>query len=196
MRLRLTTVAIAVATLLAGATVGTTTGPANAGTTAEDKVRITIVVHGCDTCRLGLVQLREGDTSQWSTPTEKVKHGKVVFRVPAERTDGTSIWISAPWTSDYVHGGRYVAVRYGGFEPGDKVGPRQAARARRGSRCWSGTNHDRTLHVRVVRYDSETIDGQSAVGLRAFASRTLPSTDMQDVSGGTIVTSYPVCPAG
>ena len=120
-----------------------------------------------------------------------MRHGKVVFEVPAERTHGMSISIDAPWATAYIHGIQFVAVRFGGFEPGDQVSKRQAFRARRGSRCWSGSDRDRTLHIRVAR---KTYGSAPEVALRAWATPTLPSTDMVDIHEGSIVTTHPHCP--
>lgn len=194
MRRRLFTLVLSVATLLAGATAGTATGtPTTAGTTDEDLVRITIKVAGCGSCELGLVHYDDSDPdSYWSAPLQKVEQGKVVFEVPVENTWGMSISIDAPWATAYIHGVQFVAVRYGGFEPGDKVSKRQALRARKGSRCWSGTDTDRTLKVRVVR---KTYGSAPEVALRAWANPTLPSTDLVDIHEGGIVTTHPHCPA-
>ncbi|GAA4363261.1 hypothetical protein [Nocardioides caricicola] len=190
MRRRLTAIALAAATLVAGATVGTTTSPASAG--AEDTVRITVKVDGCPTCQLGLVQYDEADPdSYWSVPYRQVRHGKVVFEIPADRTRGTSISIDAPWATAYIHGTQFVVMQYGGFEPGDRVTRRQALNADEGGRCWSGSDRDRTLHVTVARKRYGTAP---EVGLRAWANPTLPSTDMGTVFEGSIVTTHPHCP--
>lgn len=187
MKLRLSAVAIAVATLVAGSAVGTA---ATAG--EEDTVRLTIKVADCGSCTLGLVQYDDSDPeSYWSAPMQKVHRGKVVFEVPAERTQGMSISIDAPWATAYIHGTQFVAVRYGGFETGDRVTKRQAFRATQGSRCWSGTDRDRTIRVQVAR---RTYGSAPEVALRAWASPTLDSTDLGDIFEGSIVTTHPHCP--
>lgn len=192
MKRRLTAVVISAATLVAGAAVGAAAETASAGT-GEDTVRLTIKVDGCPTCELSLVQYDDTDPdSYWSVPLQRVHHGKVVFDVPADRTHSMSISIDAPWATAYIHGSQFVAIQYGGFEPGDRVSRREALHADEGGRCWSGTNRDRTIHVTVVkkRYGSAP-----EMGLRAWANPTLPSTDMGDIFEGSIVTTHPHCPA-
>jgi hypothetical protein len=191
---------IAVITALVGLLAAALVLPVAASTpgperTAPDRVRLSIKVRGCDTCTLGLTQLHETGP-MWTVRHKRVRNGQVFFNVPATRTHGVLIGIAAPWTTDWDNGARYVVVRYHGFHTGDPVSPSQAAHARGASGCWSGTNREHaTLHVRVVRTDGSTIDGQPAIGMRAFTTRTLPTTDAGTDRSRTIVTSYPMCPS-
>lgn len=190
MKRRLTALAIAAATLVAGTAVGAATETATAGADA-DTVKVTVKLDGCSGCSVGLVHLDADDSdSYWSAMMEKAQRGKVVFDVPVEKATGLSISIDAPWATVYVHGSQYVVTQYGGFEPGDRVGKRHAMHADQGTRCWVGTDRDRTIHVKVAkkRYGSAP-----EVGLRAWASPTLESIGMGAIFDGMIATTYPAC---
>ena len=65
-------------------------------------------------------------------------------------------------------------------------------RARKGSRCWSGAEADRTLKVQVAR---KRYGSAPEVALRAWANPTLTSTDLVAIREGGIVTTHPHCPA-
>ncbi|WP_243060152.1 hypothetical protein [Nocardioides sp. SR21] len=192
MNRRLTALAIAAATLVAGTAVGAATETATAGP-GEDTVKVTIRLDGCGSCWVGLVHYDDTDAdTYWSPGQKRAQRGRAVFDVPVGKAQGLSISIDATWATAYVHGAQYVVTQYGGFEPGDRVSRHQALHAEEGSRCWVGTDRDRTIHVKVAkkRYGSAP-----EVGLVAWASPTLASTNLGDVHDGTIVTTHPHCPA-
>ena len=143
-----------------------------------DKVRIVLVIDGCGKkCIVGAVQAHgPEDPSYWGVKQQRIgKDGRVVFRVPAERTRGMSFSIRAPWAyGSYVGGLRYVITRYRGFDAGDDVSAKAAARARKATYCWAGTKQDRKMRVQVVKYETEQF-GEKVFGMRAFMVRALPT---------------------
>lgn len=192
MKRRLTALALAAATLAAGAGVGAAAETATAGP-GEETIQLTIKLDGCASCWVGLVHYDDTDAdSYWAPGQKQAQHGKVVFDVPTDKAQGLSISIDAAWATAYVHGSQYVVTQYGGFEPGDKVTKSDALQATEGSRCWVGTDHDRTIRVKVAkkRYGSAP-----EVALLAWANPTLESTNLGSVHDGRIVTTHPSCPA-
>ena len=202
-RLRNTATLLAVLAAALTATTSSLVGTALAGPgndTVQD-VRITFRVTGCDGCQIGLYQLHRdpegGPTDNWGKTT-RVKRGKAVLTVPADRTHGTAISIRAPWQKGFVHGSYYVATRYGGFDSGDSVTSKQAARARRGTYCWAGTDENQTIRIRVDRFRFDAVGTDEAgVAPRAFANPTLSTGTAELIRtwNGTFVSTYPVCPA-
>jgi hypothetical protein len=111
---------------------------------------LTLRVVGCDGCTFGVASYLEGSMDVWSAKPRKVKDGVVTFAVPTGRTTGLSVTVRAPWegATGYVTN---VALRYRGFQPGDKVGFTLARAARRASGCWAGTTDDATTMKVLVR---------------------------------------------
>jgi hypothetical protein len=167
---------------------------APAGSAPAEKVRVTIAVHGCDTCSVQAVQADGEAGTLWHTTWKRVdRSGEVTFRVPVSRTRGMVFAIDAPWSTT-MDGTAYVVTRYDGVEAGDRVTSREAARSAAGTWCWAGSRHARTIEVQVDRFRYEW-QGEQVTGMRAFASPALP-TDDADLTGtfeGALWTQYPFC---
>ena len=152
--------AVAVAALVAGLTgaltaTGAPAADATAPARAVPKTTITFEMPGCDGCTVGLMQARWDKHAQygvkyWSAAEKTVEDGVVTYRVPTKHTQGMSMTVTAPWegATGYV---TTVAFRYGGEQPGDEVGFREARSKSKGTACWAGTTADEITIPLTVR---------------------------------------------
>jgi hypothetical protein len=152
---------VAAAALVAGLTgaIAATGTPAADATTparaAVAKTTITFEMPGCDGCTVNLMQARWNKHAQygvkyWHTAEKTVADGVVTYTVPTKHTKGMSMTVTAPWEghTGYV---TTVAFRYGGMQPGDEVGFREARSKSKASACWAGTKADEVTIPLTVR---------------------------------------------
>jgi hypothetical protein len=111
---------------------------------------MTLTAPGCAGCRVTLGQWRAITRPPWRSPTRTVRHGRVRFTVPTDRTHGMQVAVTAPWEG--VTGYQtFVVFRYAGHRPGAHVGFRAARRQSRGSACWAGTTAGHSTLALAVR---------------------------------------------
>lgn len=159
------------------------------------RTRVVVVVRSCPECTVQAVRyVPDEGGDPWSSRRHRVDaHGEVELDVPSDRTRGMTFIVDAPW-----HGAdgvaAVVAARYAGREVGERVSPAQAARARRGGACWSGTAEPRArIVVRVARFRSRTLTGGATWHPRAWAVHTLPSSPpMSRAPHGSLGTQYAI----
>jgi hypothetical protein len=140
------TVAALASTLgLAGA------APAAAPAADGPTTAVTLNVKNCDGCVVELSSVMRTDWEDvWVSPERKVRDGRVTVRVPTERTRGLSIAIDTPWATKLAHQ-TMVALRYRGYDVGDRVRFADLRDQRRASGCWAGTTADAAEMTVVVR---------------------------------------------
>ena len=141
---------------------------------AVPRTHLTLEVTGCNGCRLGLTQARDGREHVWQSKGRTVRHGTASWSIPTSRTHGLSITVLAPWDGGpgYVP---TVAFRYAGERVGDEVTNAVAKTKKRASACWAGTEQDAaTVRITVVHARSTNPPGDPIRTPRAFATVTQP----------------------
>ena len=153
------------------------------------KTTLTFEAPGCNGCKLGLIQGvwdKNGDAKTWNGPSATVRHGVATVTIPTKRTRGLSVTVDAPWDG-HLSAVTTVAFRYRDFQPGDRVGFRQARNQDQGSGCWRGTKDDAViipLTIREVRVDG--VHGR-VDGSIAYAQVTQEAmAPMRDVYDGVL----------
>jgi len=116
---------------------------------AEATTTIKLKVGGCDGCRVVAIQ-NVGGALVYQSSTEKVKHHRVEFVVPTERTQQMAFAVFAPF-DDLAQAGFPMVVMVGwkDKDPGDGVPSAYAAGVHKGSGCWAGTT-DAVVTNRLV----------------------------------------------
>jgi hypothetical protein len=192
--------AAAVAALAAGLTAAATTGAPAADATSSSvgqaraavpKTTITFEVPGCDGCEVQLMQARWDKHAQygvkyWHAAEKTVEDGVVTYTVPSKHTEGMSMTVVAPWEghTGYV---TTVAFRYGGEQPGDEVGFREARSKSKGTACWTGTTDDEItipLTVRKVWVEGVRHHVRGTIAYAAVTQDWMPP--MRDVWDGVM----------
>lgn len=185
----------AIAGLASAVTVGA--GVADASSTAPSgrpahTTTVTLAVPDCSGCAFRLHQgLWDEDAHQgiraWSSAEKKVRHGEVSFTVASMRTHGMSVDVRAPWegATGYVTN---VVFRYGGEQPGDEVGFREARGKSMASACWAGTRADEvTIPLTVRKVRVEGVRPHKVPGSIAYTSVTQEwMKPMRKVWGGVM----------
>ena len=156
---------------------------------AAANTTLTLKIPNCEGCVIGLTSVMASDYEDlWSSPEKKVKNGEVTFKVPADRTAGLSIGVAAPWEGA-VPAHTIVALRYKGYDVGDKVSYSDIKTAKKASGCWAGTTESAaTLKVIVKKV---TVMGNlgPVKGSIAFAKNTQPYLQpMQRTYDGVLAT--------
>jgi hypothetical protein len=156
---------------------------------AAANTTLTLQIPNCEGCVIGLVSVMAADYEDlWQSKEKKVKDGEVTFKVPVDRTDGLSIGVSAPWEGG-VPAHTIVAMRYKGYDVGDKVSYSDIKTAKKASGCWAGTTEtEATLKVIVKKVTVQGNMGPVA-GSIAFAKKTQPYLQpMQPTFNGVLAT--------
>jgi hypothetical protein len=168
-----------IATLVAGlvALIGpsATTVAADAGARPHGQhTRITLHVTTCRHCPVRLVQAG-GSRHVWHSPTKRIRHGVVSFRVLTRHTYGMSFEIRPRWSSaGYIPN---IVTRYGRTHAGDMVTNAVAKHKKFATGCWAGTSARRvSLDVRAVRFPLPDMLGHPGHSVRAWFKPTLAST--------------------
>lgn len=181
---------VAAASVLAVSPPGAASRPARATRTT-----VRVVVRGCRDCSVQLVRYvpAEGGDPWSSRPRTVDARGHASFELASDRTRGLTFLVDAPW-----HGADGVAAvmaaRYEGREVGERVSPAQAAAARHGEACWTGTTGSRArIVMRVTRFRSRTLTGGRTWHPRAWAVHGLDaSLPMSAAPRGAIGTQYAI----
>lgn len=157
--------------------------------------RVVLKIDRCAHCVVRLGNTTAPDYRDWwSSERERVGHdGRVAISVPRRHTAGLyAAMTSARWTA--LNAEVLVVMRFGGKEVGQRVGARQAAKARRASPCWAGSERSRaTWAIRVASYRAVGVDGTRGRAFRAWVPRTkvwLPP--MLRIRGGSLGTQESV----
>ncbi|WP_134741499.1 hypothetical protein [Nocardioides sp. 503] len=161
---------------------GLTVGSAVASSVARDAAhlpvheraatqRVVLKAPGCEGCRLRVYSAvfgEDGEPDVWTSRARRVTDGRAAFSVPAGRTHGLSVSVTAPWEGQtgYV---THVAFKYRGIGAGEVVTVARARTKQRASACWAGTDARRTVLRLVTRKVTvEGVQGPTA-GTLAFA---------------------------
>lgn len=129
---------------------------------------VTVRVTGCEGCQVAAsswVHLRD---SSWHSVTRTVRHGKVTFFPPTDRTHGLALTVTDRRAVN--DGAVPIAVlRYAGKAAGADVTARRASHGRAGFDCWNGTKAARaTLRLTVDRFPGVGLTGDHGYSIRAY----------------------------
>jgi hypothetical protein len=146
MRTRLAPAVVALA-LAIGLPASGLAAPAQQDRDATTTIKLKVV--GCQGCRIVAVQNVGGALTYQST-TERVKHHRVEFVVPTDRTPQMALAVFASF-DDIAQAGfpMIVMVGWKGKDPGESVSAAYAAGVHKGSGCWAGTT-DAVVKNRLV----------------------------------------------
>jgi hypothetical protein len=144
MRTRLASVLVTLALIAALPTPGDA-----AHARAEATTTIKLKVVGCTGCRVVAIQ-NVGGALVYQSAMERVKHHRVTFVVPTERTQQMAFAVFARF-DDIAQAGfpMIVMVGWKDKDPGDSVPSAYAAGVHKGSGCWAGTT-DAVVKNRLV----------------------------------------------
>lgn len=168
---------VALAAVLAGLLAP---APAATATTAARTTTFTLVVTGCEGCRVTPFwhpsASEPGD--DWTGPTHGVRHGVVRFAIPRRYVALLSFKVRDPRAVRPL-GVPVLALRYDERRPGQPVTARQARRARVASTCFAGTRRDHVrLPVTVDRYAGrDHWSGRSGYRIRPYADPGVATYD-------------------
>ena len=122
---------------------------------ATTRTVISLVVHGCDDCRIQPVQNRNGGIP-WSGRGGVVREDAVTLDVPTRRTAQMAFVVYAPF-DDLAQGGvpMVVAIGFKNKDTGATVTSRYAEGTHQASGCWRGTSSARIRRTLTVTQHRE-----------------------------------------
>lgn len=178
----------------AGATAGARPTPP-ATTANQDRVQLTLRVANCAGCTFTAFTTTRGNTRNLGART--VASSRASWALTPAQTSGLAFTITTPDGEGVGNARAVVAWQYAGVTAGSTVTSAQAARADRGTWCWSGTSKATvSIPVTVERF-RETAQGRRTTSLRIYANPMVSGqAPFVETSRGALgVQDDPPCPS-
>jgi hypothetical protein len=131
-----------------------------------------IVLHFRDHDRWGGTRVELTQTpSYWHSREKRVRHGRVSFRFRSWHTQGLSFAVRPRWVEGAIWA-PYAVVRYRHTKVGQIITNAVAAKKRRASGCWAGTDRRRVdMIVRQRPFTAPDLTGEPGTWARVWMRR-------------------------